>query len=37
MRYYIADTHFFHADMNNRFDMRGFDSVEMMNEHMIDE
>lgn len=36
MRYYIADTHFFHADMNNRFDMRGFDSVEMMNEHMIE-
>lgn len=35
MRYYIADLHFFHANMNTRMDKRGFDSVEAMTEYMI--
>lgn len=37
MRYYIADTHFFHANMNDRYDRRGFTDVEAMNRHMIDQ
>ncbi len=32
MRYYIADLHFFHANMNTKIDHRGFASVEEMNE-----
>ena len=32
MRYYIADLHFFHANMNDKMDHRGFDSVEEMND-----
>lgn len=36
MRYYIADCHFFHAAMNYAMDHRGFDSVEEMNEVMIE-
>lgn len=35
MRYYIADLHFYHANMNTRMDKRGFESVEAMNEYMI--
>ncbi|MCR5206635.1 MAG: metallophosphoesterase family protein [Lachnospiraceae bacterium] len=35
MRYYIADLHFFHGNMNSRMDKRGFGSVEEMNEYMI--
>lgn len=36
MRYYIADLHFFHANMNTRMDRRGFKNVEEMNEYMIE-
>jgi len=36
MRYYIADCHFFHAVLNVAMDQRGFDSVEEMNETMIE-
>lgn len=36
MRYYIADCHFFHDNMNNRMDNRGFSSMEEMNEYMIE-
>lgn len=35
MRYYIADSHFFHAELNEHMDRRGFGSVEEMNEYMI--
>lgn len=35
MRYYIADLHFFHANMNIKMDHRGFATVEEMNEYMI--
>ncbi len=35
MRYYIADTHFCHEDLNEKMDKRGFASVDEMNEHMI--
>lgn len=35
MRYYIADLHFFHENMNHSMDHRGFGSVEEMNEYMI--
>lgn len=35
LRYYIADLHFFHAAMNDKMDHRGFESVEQMNEYMI--
>lgn len=37
MRYYIADSHFFHEGMNNEMDKRGFSSVEEMNEYMINQ
>ena len=36
MRYYIADCHFFHAVLNFAMDKRGFDTVEEMNEVMIE-
>lgn len=36
MRYYISDLHFFHANMNEHMDKRGFASAEAMNEYMID-
>ena len=36
MRYYIADCHFFHSNMNIRMDNRGFSSVEEMDEYMIE-
>lgn len=35
MRYYIADLHFCHGNLNNKMDKRGFASVEDMNEYMI--
>ncbi len=35
MRYYIADLHFYHTDMNHSMDHRNFESVEQMNEYMI--
>ena len=35
MRYYIADTHFFHSNLNQSMDCRGFESGEAMNEYMI--
>lgn len=35
MRYYISDLHFFHSNLNDRMDKRGFVSGEAMNEYMI--
>lgn len=35
MRYYIADSHFFHGNLNTKMDKRGFSSTEEMNEYMI--
>ncbi|MBQ7614132.1 MAG: metallophosphoesterase family protein [Butyrivibrio sp.] len=35
MIYYIADCHFFHGALNERMDVRGFESPEEMNEYMI--
>lgn len=35
MRYYIADSHFFHENTNHKYDMRGFADAETMNRHMI--
>lgn len=37
MRYYISDCHFFHKAILDRMDKRGFDSVEEMNECMIEQ
>ena len=37
MRYYIADCHFFHGNLNERMDCRGFESAEAMNEYMINQ
>lgn len=37
MRYYISDLHFFHKNLNERMDHRGFPTVEAMNQHMIDQ
>lgn len=37
MRYYIADTHFFHRALNDVMDKRGFESVEAMHDHMIEQ
>lgn len=34
-RYYIADLHFYHGNMNTRMDKRGFDDADTMNEYMI--
>lgn len=36
MRYYIADSHFFHGAINEHMDRRGFNSVEEMNGYMTD-
>ena len=36
MRYFIADQHFHHRILNEKMDKRGFDSVEEMNEVMIE-
>ncbi|MBQ9341690.1 MAG: metallophosphoesterase family protein [Lachnospiraceae bacterium] len=35
MRYYIADQHFCHGNLNEKMDCRGFSSTEEMNEYMI--
>lgn len=35
MRYYIADSHFFHGNLNTKMDKRGFSSTEEMNAYMI--
>ena len=35
MRYYIADLHFCHNNLNDHMDCRGFKSTEDMNEYMI--
>lgn len=35
MRYYIADSHFFHENLNTKMDHRGFESVEAMNRYML--
>ena len=35
MRYYISDLHFFHNNLNEAMDCRGFSSTEEMNEYMI--
>lgn len=35
MRYYIADSHFFHGNLNTKMDHRGFGSVEEMNAYML--
>ena len=36
MRYYIADCHFYHKNLLTEMDNRGFESVEQMNEVMIE-
>ncbi len=36
MRYYISDLHFFHENLNNRLDMRGFENVQAMNNYIIE-
>lgn len=36
MRYYIADCHFYHANINHQMDCRGFADVEEMNAYMIE-
>ena len=35
MRYYIADLHFFHENLNTKMDCRGFENVEAMNQYML--
>ena len=35
MRFYIADLHFFHDNLLNDMDHRGFESIEAMHEYMI--
>ena len=35
MRYYIADCHFFHGELNDNMDHRGFASIEEMNAYML--
>lgn len=37
MRYYIADLHFFHDNLNTTMDCRGFSSVETMNMYIVDQ
>lgn len=37
MRYYIADQHFYHKNLLKRIDKRPFDTIEEMNQHMIDQ
>lgn len=37
MRYYIADTHFFHKNLIERMDNRPFKSIDEMNEYMINQ
>ena len=35
MRYYIADPHFFHGNLNTKMDCRGFADAEEMNGYML--
>ena len=35
MRYYIADPHFFHGNLNTKMDHRGFAGVDEMNAYML--
>ena len=35
MRYYISDLHFYHKNLIERMDNRGFESLEAMHEYMI--
>lgn len=35
MRYYIADLHFFHGELNTQMDHRGFAAIEDMNAYML--
>ena len=35
MRYYIADPHFFHGNLNTKMNYRGFADVEEMNGYML--
>ena len=37
MRYYIADLHFFHDNLNRTMDCRGFSSVETMNGYIVEQ
>lgn len=37
MRYYIADTHFFHRALNTKMDQRGFEDVEQMNAYIVEQ
>ncbi len=37
MRYYIADCHFYHRSLLTKMDARGFETVEDMNEYMIEQ
>lgn len=37
MRYYISDLHFYHQALNTVMDCRGFETVEQMNQFMIDQ
>lgn len=36
MRYYIADLHFFHENLNTTMDCRGFSSAEAMNTYIVE-
>lgn len=36
MRYYIADSHFFHGNLNTKMDRRGFANTEAMNAYMLE-
>ena len=36
MRYYIADCHFFHENLNTQMDHRGFENAGAMNAHMLE-
>lgn len=36
MRYYISDLHFFHENLNQRMDCRGFASAAEMNEYIVE-
>lgn len=37
MRYYIADLHFFHENLNSKMDRRGFENAAAMNEYMLEQ
>lgn len=36
MRYYISDLHFFHENLNHSLDCRGFETVEQMNDYIVE-